>query len=127
MAHVKEHWFPYLIGMVILIVIIIKMQSVDVGKGNQHNFSVYVESSLVPDIYSLSGSEKTNLILYGKELVENTSAYFGPHGSIAAISNGLNCQNCHMERGTKLYTNNFLGVASSYPKFRERSGKWESV
>jgi thiosulfate dehydrogenase len=72
-------------------------------------------------------SDSIDLIRYGKKLIDSTSIYLGPRGSVAAITNGLNCQNCHRESGTKLYTNNFLAVASTYPKFRERSGKVESV
>jgi thiosulfate dehydrogenase len=33
----------------------------------------------------------------------------------------------HLEGGTKLYSNNFFAVASTYPKYRERSGRIESV
>tara|TARA_B100000508_G_C11465884_1_gene282556 strand:+ start:45525 stop:46574 length:1050 start_codon:yes stop_codon:yes gene_type:complete len=59
---------------------------------------------------------------YGKELITHTSKYLGPNGSVAKISNGLNCQNCHLEAGTKVYGNNYGSVASLYPKFRPRSG-----
>ena len=123
MSHFKEHWFPYLLGIIIFVVIIN-------GLSNSHTQTFtpdYKETSLVPDIYELSNSQADEQIRYGKDLIDNTSKYFGPHGSIAAISNGLNCQNCHRESGTKLYTNNFLKVASAYPKFRERSGRFESV
>lgn len=85
------------------------------------------EVSIVPGIYELSNSESDNLIRYGKQLIDSTSRYFGPNGIVAHLTNRLNCQNCHRESGTKLYTNNFLAVASTYPKFRERSGRVESV
>ena len=39
----------------------------------------------------------------------------------------MNCQNCHLEAGTKLYGNNYSMVAATYPKYRERSGTIESV
>ncbi|MEO7292574.1 MAG: c-type cytochrome [Ginsengibacter sp.] len=124
MSHFKEHWFPYVLGVIILIVIVS-------GLSNFHSQEMFTpaakEISIVPDIYELSNTEPDNLIRYGKDLIDNTSKYFGHHGSIAAITNGLNCQNCHRESGTKLYTNNFLAVASTYPKFRERSGRSESV
>ncbi len=125
MAHLREHWFPYLLGAIILIVILNGLSSSD---NNKENLLVpSKQTSIVPDIYELSNSEADNLIRYGKDLIENTAKYFGPHGSVASITNGLNCQNCHRESGTKLYTNNFLSVASTYPKFRERSGRLESV
>ena len=67
------------------------------------------------------------LIKYGRELIKNTSLYLGPKGSIAHLSNGMNCQNCHLEAGTKAWGNNYFGVASTYPKFRERSGTIETI
>jgi thiosulfate dehydrogenase len=42
-------------------------------------------------------------------------------------SNGMNCQNCHLQAGTKTFGNNYSAVASTYPKFRARSGTIESV
>lgn len=61
-------------------------------------------------------------VLYGKELITHTSKFFGPKGSIKEITNGLNCQNCHLDAGTKVFGNNYGSVASLYPKFRARSG-----
>ncbi|MEY3982461.1 MAG: hypothetical protein RL160_18 [Bacteroidota bacterium] len=67
------------------------------------------------------------VVLYGKELIAHTSKYLGPQGSVAHISNGLNCQNCHLEAGTKVFGNNYGSVASTYPKFRARSGSMENI
>lgn len=124
MQHIREHWFPYLLGLIILVVIVVQLPA---GKSVDTFFIPEKKESIVPAIYELSDSEADKLILYGKKLIDSTSLYFGPHGSIAKISNGLNCQNCHRESGMKLYTNNFLAVASTYPKFRPRSGMLESV
>lgn len=66
-------------------------------------------------------------IWYGHELIAKTSYYLGPKGKVAQISNGLNCQNCHLNAGTKPFGNNYGAVASTYPKFRERSGSEESI
>src|SRR5258708_3287515 len=44
-----------------------------------------------------------------------------------STSNGMNCQNCHLEAGTKFFGNNYSAVASTYPKLRERSGTIESI
>jgi thiosulfate dehydrogenase len=68
-----------------------------------------------------------NEIKYGKELVAHTSEYLGPKGKVRAISNGMNCQNCHLEAGTKPFGNNYSAVASTYPKFRARSGTEETI
>jgi thiosulfate dehydrogenase len=71
--------------------------------------------------------EQKELIKYGKELVAHTSKYLGPKGSVAQISNGLNCQNCHLEAGTKMWGNNYSAVYATYPKLRARSGLLEDV
>lgn len=74
----------------------------------------------------LSFSEKDALVRYGKDLIAHTSLYLGPKGKIAAVTNGMNCQNCHLNAGTKQWGNNYSAVASTYPKFRERSGTEEN-
>lgn len=66
-------------------------------------------------------------IRYGKELIAHTADYLGPQGSVMAISNGMNCQNCHLDAGTKPFGNNYSAVASTYPKFRARSGSEETI
>ena len=66
-------------------------------------------------------------IRYGRELIANTGKYFGPNGKIAAISNGMNCQNCHLNAGTKLYANNYSIFFANYPKKGARSGKTDQV
>ena len=71
--------------------------------------------------------EDPKLIKYGRELIVNTATYLGPKGKVAHISNGMNCQNCHLEAGTKAWGNNYGAVASTYPKFRERSGTKETI
>ncbi len=80
-----------------------------------------------PDTASLPMDDSGNLIRYGRELIANTGYYFGPGGKINRHANGMNCQNCHLEAGTKLYANSFSAVASNYPKFRPRSGTLEHL
>jgi thiosulfate dehydrogenase len=67
------------------------------------------------------------LIWYGRELIANTAAYLGPKGSVLQITNGMNCQNCHLEAGTKPWGNNYGAVYTTYPKFRDRSGTTETI
>ncbi|MGY4385359.1 thiosulfate dehydrogenase [Pedobacter sp. UYP24] len=81
----------------------------------------------VPDIKNVKDSAERKLILYGKDLVVNTSKYLGPKGSVMRISNGMNCQNCHLDAGTKPMGNNYFSVFSTYPKFRSRSGTKETI
>jgi len=66
-------------------------------------------------------------IKYGRELIQNTALYLGPNGTVKQISNGMNCQNCHLDAGTKAWGNNYAAVYSTYPKFRERSGALETI
>jgi len=66
-------------------------------------------------------------IIYGKDLIAHTAKYLGPNGSVKKITNGLNCQNCHLEGGSKTFGNNYGSVASLYPKFRPRSGSEVSI
>lgn len=80
-----------------------------------------------PDIKQLPPGDSSDLIRYGRDLVARTAAYLGPKGSVAHISNGMNCQNCHLDAGAKPWGNNYAAVASTYPKFRERSGSVESI
>ncbi|MHA8091424.1 c-type cytochrome [Aquirufa regiilacus] len=70
-------------------------------------------------------SEEKALVEYGRELIAHTSEYLGPKGSVKAISNGMNCQNCHLNAGTQPWGNNYFAVQSTYPKFRARSGAIE--
>ncbi len=70
---------------------------------------------------------KGELVKYGKELIAHTAEYFGPNGSVKHLSNGLNCQNCHLDAGTKPWGNNYGSVAATYPKMRGRSGQVEGI
>lgn len=80
-----------------------------------------------PRLSAVSDSVLLAELSYGKELIEHTSKYFGPKGSIKPISNGMNCQNCHLESGTKIWGNNYGNVFAQYPKFRARSGRKENI
>ena len=80
-----------------------------------------------PDLNLITSTEERALIVYGRELISNTSKYLGPKGIVAEITNGMNCQNCHIDAGAKPYGNCFSAVAANYPQFRNRSGIIESI
>jgi thiosulfate dehydrogenase len=80
-----------------------------------------------PDTAAIPPTQEGNQIRYGRALVANTAHYLGPKGTVKAISNGMNCQNCHLEAGTQPWGNNYSAVATTYPRYRERSGSIESV
>ncbi|MES2873819.1 MAG: c-type cytochrome [Daejeonella sp.] len=80
-----------------------------------------------PSETSIPSDNYGETIRYGKELIAHTSTYLGPRGTVANISNGMNCQNCHLDAGTKPFGNNYSAVYATYPKFRARSGTKESI
>jgi len=80
-----------------------------------------------PALNTVEAEPNADLINYGKELIANTSEYLGPNGKVKKISNGMNCQNCHLEAGTSPLGNNYAAVASTYPKVRGRSGQMEDI
>ena len=82
---------------------------------------------IAPDVITIADVNKKEQVVYGKELIAHTAKYLGPNGSVLKISNGLNCQNCHLQAGTAVFGNNYGSVASLYPKFRARSGGMENI
>jgi thiosulfate dehydrogenase len=81
-----------------------------------------------PKLEEIADETRKRLVGFGRELVTHTSVYFGPQGKFSrGATNGMNCQNCHLESGTKIFGNNYSAVAASYPKYRGRSGQSEDV
>src|SRR5450631_3712935 len=80
-----------------------------------------------PDSNSIPQNDSGQLIRYGKKLIHETARYLGPQGTVGHYTNGMNCQNCHLESGTRAWAGNFGGVAALYPRFSERRGGKESV
>ena len=75
-----------------------------------------------PDTASIPKDDEGKLILYGRKLIIHTAKYFGPKGSISKTTNGMNCQNCHLDAGTRPYGNNLGSTTSTYPEFLPRAG-----
>ncbi len=125
MTHIRSNWLPLLLCIVILCMVAdavweksdkpkqIGSETADCWTGGGE--------------YQVPAGAKGDLIRYGRNLVVKTAVYLGPQGSVSHISNGMNCQNCHLEAGTKPWGNNYGAVAATYPKFRERSGTKESI
>lgn len=80
-----------------------------------------------PDWNAVDAESNAADIKYGRELIVSTSEFLGPNGKVKKISNGLNCQNCHLEAGTAPLGNNYSAAKSTYPKVRGRSGKSEDI
>jgi thiosulfate dehydrogenase len=79
------------------------------------------------DIQLITDTNLKAAVEYGQNLIAHTSRYLGPNGSEMQITNGLNCQNCHLNAGTVIFGNNYGSVNSLYPKFRARSGSIENL
>lgn len=130
MRFLQSSWFPVLLGFIIVVVILDQVFFTTPSK--EENFSDINsirndEDWHAPDMNALPENEQGSLIRHGHELIVNTSMFLGPKGKIAAISNGMNCQNCHIDAGAKSFGGCFSAVASTYPKYRDRSGKIESI
>lgn len=130
MRFLNSSWCPICLGIITTVLILSSLLPSASEKTLVKSFSeTYKEGEewIAPDEKEIPFSEEGDLIRYGKELIVHTSKYIGPKGIIAQISNGMNCQNCHTNAGRENFGNPFSAVATSYPKFRDRSGKMESV
>jgi thiosulfate dehydrogenase len=122
----RSSWFLFLLGIIIVVMILNSClhkssESQTIAKESTD------EEWHAPDINLLPHTDEGDLIRYGRDLIVNTSTYFGPKGVVVPITNGMNCQNCHIEAGIIAFGNSFAAVASTYPKFRDRSGRVESI
>jgi thiosulfate dehydrogenase len=127
---IKSNWQLVILIIAIFIVALIETIKVikpsDTGTFSKTlNDSIWVPPSLFVD--NLLEGEEREMVIYGEDIIANTARYFGPHGSVAALTNGMNCQNCHLNAGRKNWGNNYSAVYSTYPKFRERSGSTETI
>ena len=130
MKEIRSSWFPLLLGLVILVVILNQLLfSTTIVKDEVSipPATTSVDEWRAPDINNLPDDEQGKLVRYGHELITNTSLFFGPKGNIAAITNAMNCANCHIDAGARSFGGSFSAVASLYPQFRNRSGRVESI
>jgi thiosulfate dehydrogenase len=125
----RENWPLFLIIGVVLAVFLKYIFSSTSTIKSETSFLTYDSNWVSPSLFidrTLEGENRA-LVIYGQELIAHTSRYLGPRGSVAQISNGMNCQNCHLNAGKKTWGNNYGAVASTYPRFRDRSGSIESI
>lgn len=127
---IRSNWQLIIIAAVVGIVALVEIAKALRPSEKKSPLTTTTDSSWVtPSLFTdneLQGAER-ELVIYGEDIIVNTSRYFGPHGSVAAITNGMNCQNCHLNAGKKTWGNNYSAVYSTYPKFRDRSGGMESI
>lgn len=127
---IRSNWQVVIIAAAIGIVALVEIAKALRPSEKKSLVTATTDSSWVtPSLFTdneLQGAER-ELVIYGEDIIVNTARYFGPHGSVAAITNGMNCQNCHLNAGKKTWGNNYSAVYSTYPKFRDRSGGMESI
>jgi len=70
----------------------------------------------------IPNNQEGNLIKYGLTIFTHTAKYFGPSGRISKSHNGLICQNCHLDAGTRPFGNNLGVVSTTYPRYLPRAG-----
>ena len=124
----KSNWIA--IALLVLVTVVTIWEIIDYNKkrvpiAHEPIDSTWVAPSLFTD-QETQGRER-ELVIYGQDLVAHTAKYLGPKGSVLPITNGMNCQNCHLDAGTRAWGNNFGAVYATYPKFRERSGSVEDI
>ncbi len=118
---------PVVFLVVILVAFLVIYLTRSINIHGQGNVEEKMDVWIAPDTSAIAGEPNKDAIRYGYRLISNTAYYFGPKGKIAHITNGMNCQNCHLEAGTKPFGNNYSAVAATYPKFRARSGTIENI
>lgn len=131
----KSNWLPLIIGIVIIITIVNKsFTAYHQNNISEKAFAAYVAAEPVDTVWRgwnkwsiPTNNDSGKLIYYGHELIANTSYYLGPKGIIAHTTNGMNCQNCHLDGGTIPYGNNFGKVYATYPQYRARNNGIQSI
>jgi thiosulfate dehydrogenase len=124
----RSIWFPIFLGVIIIIVVLNGIFYSPHSNIHYNNDSGTAPAAWqAPDINSIGNDSMGQLILYGKDLIASTALYLGPKGTVAKITNGMNCQNCHIDAGAKPFGNCLSAVAATFPLFRPRSGMVESI
>lgn len=131
----RVHVFPLFLFIVVLLVIVTKcISAARDRKAQDRQFAAYLAAEPVDTVwrgwnhYQIpQNTDSGRLIRYGYELIANTAYYLGPKGVVAQVTNGMNCQNCHLEAGTVPYGNNFGKVYATYPQFRARNNGIQTI
>ena len=125
----KNDWPLYLIILGVGVVVSREALKSHTASSHPETQNPQVSQWTAPSFYydhTLEGEER-EMVIYGSELISHTSKYFGPRGTVLQITNGMNCQNCHLNEGKLHWGNNYSAVYATYPKFRDRSGSIETI
>lgn len=84
------------------------------------NDSIFVP----PDTSTIPHDEYGDMVRYGRELIINTAYYLGPDGTVGHyLNNKMNCNNCHLDAGTRPYGLNYFSSHARYPQYRGRENR----
>ncbi len=119
-------------GIVAMLYLFSKSSKDDIIASNQKDTKQIVTTDTnhywqPKDLNLITDKALKEKVEYGRELLAHTATYLGPNGTVSKSTNGLNCQNCHLNAGTVIFGNNYGSVNSLYPKFRARSGTIENL
>ncbi len=95
----------------------------------KHEKEVVVEKKVdslftPPDTSTIPHNATGDMVRYGRELLVNFPYYLGPKGSVGQFGgNGLGCQSCHLDAGSRPYGLNYFSAHARYPQYRSREGK----
>jgi thiosulfate dehydrogenase len=88
--------------------------------------SASAEEWAVPDVDALPMDAFGRTVRVGRDLIVNTAATIGPEASDPAkrfSGNGLECQSCHLDAGTKKFGLPLAGVWGLFPQFISRENE----
>ena len=84
----------------------------------------------VPNPDALPDNQQGREVRLGRDLIARTSALIGPDAPDPGkryAGNGLDCESCHINAGTKRYGLPLAGIWPRYPVFSARLGKIETL
>ncbi len=71
-----------------------------------------------PDERSIPDGPVGEAIRYGEKILSQTRVYAKEY-----VGNGLNCTNCHLDKGRRAYSSPWVGVWGVFPEYRSRNAK----
>jgi len=80
----------------------------------------------IPDPDKLSDDSFGRAVRYGRDLIAHTFALIGPDAADPAMrysDNGLECQSCHLDAGTRRFGIPLAGVWAVFPTFIGRENE----
>jgi thiosulfate dehydrogenase len=95
----------------------------ELKKRSDRGYKIEKEQWKVPDLKDIPNNKYGELVKYGRELIVNTSKYIGPEVDDMGMryaGNNNQCQNCHLDAGTKQYSAPFIGTYGEFPQYRPR-------